>query len=175
MIGAPSVRCDLVVELSAERLGVSGTQVWIDQGATELAAANAMANSPPALALVVLPPPGEDVLGVDLFERVVGARDGSELMSAAEIEPIRARRAAEAEARAAAEVAAAEKQRQVEEQRAAARARREREDSKDEEQASERYNPYLSHLEMEPPLKPSNRSAAGVAQVRKRTRGENSD
>lgn len=157
-------RCDVVVVLSAARLHDSGARVWIDATATDAAGAGGEdGQQPPPLALVAAPPVAGGTLGVYLFDRIYSARDGADLMSREEIEPIRVRR--EVEQAAAAAAAALARRKSAEEFKEEVRL-------EEEEAAVERYNPYLSHLELEPAPKPSNRSAAAVVPVRKRQRAE---
>jgi hypothetical protein len=174
--------CDIVVVIRAAHLSESGARVWIDT-AGGVAAIPAGGGDPPPLSLVVMPVGG--TLGVHLFDRIYSARDGGELMSAAEIEPIRKRKEAElvaaAAAAAAATAAAAAKRRQGEEEggeEGRGEGGKVGEGGKEggkEELIVERYNPYLSHFGMEPAPKPSNRSAAAIGPVKKRQKGEESE
>ena len=98
---------------------------------------------------------GDDETGGTLgpwhFERVVNARDGTELMSAAEVEPLREARvkkvqslAAAAQAKRDAEAArkAKREEKRLREEHAAALAEA-------EQPAAKRPNPYLAHMAKE--------------------------
>jgi hypothetical protein len=124
---------------------------------------------------------GDDdgLIGAWHIDKVVNARDGSELMSAEEVVPLRAARERELTALAdkAADVAAkqAEKQR-----RASLEAeRREALEAQAAAQAkadAPRFNPYLAHMDDAPvQRKASNRSAAEPTLARKRKKGGDYD
>jgi len=161
LAGAPGdTRCDLVVVLAAAQMAAEGVEVWVDVGGSDAAAEAAVTAAvteeayaahfaaPPPLALVALSAVGEaGVLGVHLFERVTNARDASEMLSPAEVEPFRRLRLLRKEKEAAAAAAEAGQKRAAEEARALA-ARGGEEGEEEEEQAPERYNPYLAHLNL---------------------------
>eukprot|EP00308_Calcidiscus_leptoporus_P012227 CAMPEP_0119361962 /NCGR_PEP_ID=MMETSP1334-20130426/9157_1 /TAXON_ID=127549 /ORGANISM="Calcidiscus leptoporus, Strain RCC1130" /LENGTH=438 /DNA_ID=CAMNT_0007377101 /DNA_START=53 /DNA_END=1369 /DNA_ORIENTATION=- len=165
-IPGSNIAPDLLVYVNALHLQNEGVQLFIDLTATASAAeawsasATGAAGSEAPLALTATGSEADGTIGVALFEKVVSARDGSEMMSSEEIAPIRAARAAQLEAKARAAEAEAERKRKREQ------ARREREAAEQEEAvkpAVKRFNPYLAHAGVGPPPKASNRTAAGPA------------
>ena len=101
----------------------------------------------PLESLVCVGAPETGLIGPWHFARVLNARDGTELMSAAETEPIRQDRARALAHKAAATTAAEEAVAARQRQREATRRREEAalEEPLDDPDEAERFNPYLTH------------------------------
>jgi len=134
------------MELFVEEEEEEGEGVQAGQGGAE-----AEADAPRRRTIVCAGDPAEGgVVGVWHFEKVLNARDGSELMGADEIAPLREAHSKELARQQQAEQARLDARLQKEEakQRKAAETQR-AEESARAGQAQPRYNPYLAHLDEE--------------------------
>lgn len=100
----------------------------------------------PMETIICVGDPASGLIGPWHFERVLSARDGSEMMSVDEIEPLRQQRRAAA-ADAAAKAAAAEAAAQAKQMEREAKRRRLEEASDTEARQPARHNPYLAHMQ----------------------------
>ena len=133
----------------AERAAGAGAASGVAEGPS-------LGDEGPPLALVTMGD-AAGVVGTWLFRDIVSGRNGSVMMGADEVAPIRQARAREAAAAEAQRAAAAEKAAAKEE------ARRRRAEAAAAEAAAEAepaFNPYLAHIDDAPPSKASNKTAA---------------
>jgi hypothetical protein len=140
-------------EGAAEAAEGSGGSGGSGEGATAAASAASAssASSPPPPGLEDLVCVGDDESGGAIgpwhFERVVNARDGSEMMGAAEVEPLREARAQKVLSLAAAAQAKLDAERARQAKREEKRLREEHAASlQADEPPAKRFNPYLAHM-----------------------------